>query len=58
MSTRPGAIGAPTDRELRTLTEETPASGPARSVKLLAAIATFGSLLSVSYTHLTLPTIA
>ncbi|MEE0238604.1 MAG: MFS transporter, partial [Pauljensenia sp.] len=45
MSTRPGAIGAPTDRELRTLTEETPASGPARSVKLLAAIATFGSLL-------------
>ena len=45
MSTRPGAIGAPTDQELRTLTEETPASGPARSVKLLAAIATFGSLL-------------
>ena len=45
MSTRPGAIGAPTDQELRTLTEETPASGQARSVKLLAAIATFGSLL-------------
>ena len=45
MSTRLGAIGAPTDQELRTLTEETPASGPARSVKLLAAIATFGSLL-------------
>ena len=45
MSTRPGAIGAPTDQELRVLTEETPASGPARSVKLLAAIATFGSLL-------------
>ena len=45
MSTRPGAVGAPTHRELRALTEETPASGPKRSVKLLAAIATFGSLL-------------
>ena len=45
MRTRPEAIGAPTDRELRDLMESTPPSGPTRSVKLLAAVATFGSLL-------------
>ena len=45
MRTRPEAIGTPTDRELRELMESTPASGPTRSVKLLAAVATFGSLL-------------
>lgn len=45
MRTQPESIGTPTDRELRELTDSTPASGPRRSLKLLATIATFGSLL-------------
>lgn len=39
------ASGAPTDAELSRLIDATPASGRTRSIALLAAVATFGSLL-------------
>ncbi len=37
--------GAPSDEELQRLVETTPAAGKKRSIALLAAVATFGSLL-------------
>ncbi|MDC4232463.1 MFS transporter [Actinomyces sp. B33] len=44
-SRHPGAPCAPTRDEIARLVADTPASGPSRRIGLLAAIATFGSLL-------------
>ena len=44
-SSPPRSTAIPSDDELSALVEATPASGPRRSIALLATVATFGSLL-------------